>query len=101
MNQWRRIWKLAAISLLFCCQANQKSWEYPSLGLKITRTSAWEVLKRCDNIEKWDDGRQRQKGSPVSGCYLPKTGDIYIYNSDSIIHELCHADGQPREVCDK
>ena len=57
--------------------------------------------------------RKNDRGEPITGriraCYTPpgwigkvfrRRGTIWLSDWSSVVHELCHVDGRPREECD-
>ena len=79
--------------------------EYPNLGLKIVLADSAQVAKVCRSDYN-DVGIYLSNQEKPSGCWVRETGEIWIdwYAEDTtevLLHELCHADGQPKSVCAK
>ena len=82
--------------ILAGCAATPKEHKY-SWG-RIVRVDANALAAFCSsNSGQWDDGTDRPRWAPVSGCFDPQTGDIWIEDScagaKALLHELAHQDG--------
>ena len=92
-------------SLMFCgCSITPTRLRYHTVsGVKnIVLASPDQISRHCaKKVVRTDDGQPVTSTTRFECCYDPNTETIWASkeNIGCLTHELCHADGQPPEVC--
>ena len=101
----RKLVLVAAV--LSGCATEPRVYRYETLGFSVIATDPSTVDRACRGfgITKNDDGKPLASNSRVAGCFhvLPfDLDELWVSITDGVwvlLHELCHADGQPKEDC--
>ncbi len=91
------------------CATVPQVYKHKNLGFRIVMAKSSAVMKACrgNDVDHYtDDEVFMGNADETLGCWVPATREIWIDwhapdTTSVLIHELCHADGQPKSYCAK
>ena len=113
MKPWRMTWKEAlswlafflvfvALTCAFGCRTAPAVHEFKRLGITVIVADSRDVLLNCPSTHNDRGEALGRINKKVAGCWKEAVLEIWVdwIFPGSLLHELCHADGQPDLVCD-